>query len=181
MAKSILDLAISLDGFIAGKHNEIDWLEQYDDLSEYGFDKFLSTIGAILMGNRSYEQGIERGWFKDQTYGPSPIVVVCSQAPKQPSDEADFRFITDGIEAAYRAAQDIAGDKNIYVFGGASTVQQLLTHNLLDEIHLGIVPVLLGQGVRLFDQLEARRILLERLKVSEHARGLTSVSYRVVK
>lgn len=181
MAKTILNLAISLDGYVAGTHDEIDWMSQYDDPSEFGFDEFIPAVGAIIVGQRSYEIGVEQGWFKNEAYGPSPIFVICREAPPEPSHDADFRFITDGIEDAYQKAALAAGSKNIYLFGGPSIIQQFLNKDLVDELHLAIVPVLLGRGIPLFANLRERRIQLERLQTEEFARGLTSLQYRIVK
>lgn len=165
MTKAILEIALSADCYVAGLHDEQDWLEQFDDPSEFGFDKFLLTIGALVVGMRSYELGIERGWFKNEVYGPSPIFIVCKEAPESPSADADFRFVTDGIERAYQQAVEAAGEKNVYVFGGPSIVQQFLEKNLLDEMHLHYIPVLLGQGIPLFANMSERRIQLERFDV----------------
>lgn len=181
MAKIILNLAISLDGFAAGTHDEIDWMAQYDNPSEFGFDTFLPTIGAIIVGQRSYEIGVEQGWFKDETYGPSPIFVVCKKAPAKPSQDADFHFVTGGIDEAYRNASEAAGHKNVYLFGGPGVIQQFINKDLVDELHISIVPVLLGQGIPLFANLRERRIQLERLHVTAFARGLTTIQYGVVR
>lgn len=181
MAKTVLNIAISLDGYVAGTHDEIDWMAQYDDPSEFGFDTFIPTVGAIIVGQRSYEIGVEQGWFKDEAYGPSPIFVICREAPSEPSQDADFHFITGGIDEAYQKASQAAGDKCIYLFGGPSIVQQFINKDLVDELHLAIVPVLLGQGIPLFANLSDRRIQLERLRVDEFARGLTAIQYKVIK
>lgn len=181
MAKTILEIALSVDGYVAGLHDEQDWLEQFDDPAEFGFDTFIPTVGALVVGMRSYELGVERGWFKNETYGPSPIFVVCQQKPEKPSADADFRFVTEGIEAAYHQAAEAADGKVIYVFGGPSIVQQFLEKNLLDEMHLHFVPVLLGQGIPLFANMREQRIQLERLDVKAYPKGLASLFYKVVK
>lgn len=180
MAKTVLEIALSLDGYVAGLHDEQDWLEHFDEPSEYGFDMFIPTIGAIVVGMRSYEIGVERGWFKNNTYGPSPIFVVCKQQPKNPSRDADFRFVTGGIEVAYQRAKEAAGSNEIYVFGGPSIIQQFLDKDLLDEMHLHIVPVMLGQGIPLFANIKERRIQLERLDVKIFSKGLTGLYYKVL-
>ncbi len=180
MTKAILEIALSADGYVAGLHDEQDWLEQFDDLSEFGFDTFIPTVGAIIVGMRSYEIGVERGWFKNQVYGSSPLFVVCSAQPENPSTDADFRFITSGIEDAYHQAAEAAGEKNVYVFGGPSIVQQFLEKGLLDEMHLHYVPVMLGQGIPLFANMQERRIQLERLEVKAFAKGLSSIYYKVL-
>jgi dihydrofolate reductase len=181
MTKSILEIAISVDGYAAGLHDEQDWLEQFDDTSEYGFDTFVPTVGALIIGMRSYSLGIERGWFKNNAYGPSPIFVVCKERPDVASADADFHFVTSGIEDAYQQASEAAGDKNIYVFGGPSIVQQLLEKNLLDEIHLTFVPIILGQGIPLFANMRERRIQLECIDVKTFSKGLASVHYKVIR
>ncbi len=181
MAKTILEIALSADGYVAGLHDEQDWLEQFDDPSEFGFSEFLPTVGALVVGMRSYELGVERGWFKNEAYGPSPIFIVCKEAPENPSTDADFRFVTGGIEEACKQAAQAAGEKNIYVFGGPSIVQQFLEKNLLDELHLHYVPVLLGQGIPLFANMSERRVRLERLDVKAFPKGLSSIYYRVIK
>jgi dihydrofolate reductase len=181
MAKAILEIALSADGYVAGLHDEQDWLEQFDDPSEFGFDRFIPTVGALVVGMRSYELGVERHWFKNEAYGPSPIFIVCKEKPQQPSADADFRFVTEGIEEAYRQAAEAAGEKNVYIFGGPSIVQQFLEKDLLDEMHLHYVPVLLGQGIPLFANMAERRIQLERLDVKAFSKGLSSIYYKVLK
>lgn len=181
--KVILNIAISLDGYVANLDDGIDWLESYDDLSEYGFDEFIAGIGAIVMGKRSYDIGVKSGWFEGKPYGPSSVFVVCEEKPLTvPSpDLGDFVFIESGIEATYEAARHAAGEKNIYLFGGPSIVQQSLNLGLVDEMQLSIVPVLLGKGISLFANLEERRIQLERTDIKPFSKGLTAIHYRVIK
>lgn len=180
MTKTIVEIAVTVDGFVAGPHDEQDWLEGFEDLSELGFDEFIAGVGAIVVGTRSYELGVERGWFKGGTYGSSPIFVVCKEAPQQPSEDADFRFVTTGIEEAHRLATQAAKDKNIYLFGGPNIIQQFMDKKLVDELRLSIVPVLLGQGIPLFAQQHAQLQHLERLDVKVFSNGLTSLIYKVV-
>lgn len=170
---------MSLDGYIAGIHDEIDWLTDFDP-NDYGFPEFIKTVGAIIIGKRSYDIGTEQGWFKDNAYGTSPIFVVSKDIPKVVSDDATFYFVSD-IHNAYEKAQVAAGQKNIYLFGGATIFQQFLNAGLVDEIHIGIVAIILGNGIRLFDNLADKRISLERTKVVEYPKGLTGINYRVIK
>lgn len=179
MTKTIVEIAVTVDGFVAGLHDEQDWLEGFEDLSELGFDAFIAGVGAIVVGMRSYKLGVERGWFKGNTYGPSPIFVVCKTPPQNPSTDADFRFVTTGIEDAHRQAAQAAGDKNIYIFGGPNIIQQFLEKNLLDELRLSVVPVLLGQGIPLFAHMQERRQKLERVDVKVFSNGLTSLVYKI--
>jgi dihydrofolate reductase len=93
--------------------------------------------------------------------------------------KTQYYFVTGGIEAAMAKAQAIAGEKNVALHG-ASSVQQALKAGLLDELHLNIAPVLLGEGVRLFDHLGPEPIHLEHIRTLETP-GATHLSYRVVK
>ena len=179
--KVILNIAVSLDGYVASSDDTIKWLESYDNLSEYGFNDFISSVGAIIMGDRSYDIGIENGWFQGNPYGPSPIFVVSSKKRSEDKAIGNFIFVKDGIEKTYELASLAAGDKNIYLFGGPNVVQQFINKNLLDEIHLSIAPVILGSGIPLFANLEERSIELDRTDVKAYSDGLTSIHFKVVK
>lgn len=179
MGKVILHLAVSLDGYIAGAHDELDWLDPFVT-GDYGFSEFIGNVGAIIMGRRSYDIGVEQDWFKDDTYGPSPMFVISKDVPEKISTDAEFHFVPD-IKSAYEKAQAAAGHKNIYLFGGASVFQQFLNAGLVDGINLAIVATILGKGIRLFDNLEDKRITLKQAKVVEYPEGLTCINYRVIK
>jgi len=90
-----------------------------------------------------------------------------------------FTFVTDGVESALRQAQQAAGDKDVNI-GGTSIVRQLLALNLLDVIHIDLVPFLIGGGIRLFDNLENAPIELENTRVVSGT-GVTHLTFRVIK
>jgi dihydrofolate reductase len=109
-----------------------------------------------------------------------PVFVVTSSVPREWVYEGSpFTFVTDGLESALEQAKAVAGDKDVGV-GAASIVQQCLRAGLLDEIHIDLVPVLLGGGVGLFDHLGIGPIDLERTRVIEGA-GVTHLTFRVLK
>jgi dihydrofolate reductase len=91
-----------------------------------------------------------------------------------------FTFVTDGIESAVEQARAAAGERDVLVAGGASVVQQCLSAGLLDEIQIHLVPVLLREGVRLFDQLGDAQIQLEPDRVLDSP-GVTHLRWRVVR
>jgi dihydrofolate reductase len=91
-----------------------------------------------------------------------------------------FTFVTDGIESALRQARAAAGDKDISVAGGANTIQQFLKAGLIDEMQIHLVPLMLGGGIRLFDQVDPEQVVLEGIRVVESP-GVTHLKYRVVK
>jgi len=109
-----------------------------------------------------------------------PTFVVSHTVPQEWVYEGSpFTFVTDGVESAVEQAREVAGDKDVAV-GAASIVQQCLRAGLLDEIHIDLVPVLLGDGVRLFEHLGTVPIELESTQVIEGA-GVTHLTFRVVK
>ena len=109
-----------------------------------------------------------------------PTFVATHTVPQEWVYEGSpYTFITDGVESAVGQAKVVAGDKNVAV-GAASIAQQCIRAGLLDEIHIDLVPVLLGNGVRLFEHLGTEPIQLERTRVIE-APGVTHLTFRVVK
>ncbi|SRR6266566_2028546 len=108
------------------------------------------------------------------------LFVVSHDVPeKVAKGSTTFTFVTDGIESALKQAHSAAGDKHVGV-GGANTAQQYLKAGLLDEIHIHLVPVLLGEGRRLFEHLGTKHIELENTRVIESP-GVTHLKFRVVK
>jgi dihydrofolate reductase len=195
MSKVVLDITMSLDGYIAGPNDGVerlhDWLFSGNTPSAYSdffrlskvsakvFDKFIKTTGAIVAGRRTYD--LVGGWGGSHPFHGVPLFVVSSRVPnKVPKGSTPFTFVTDGIESAIRQAKAAAGKKNVYVLGGANVAQQCLRAGLLDEIQIHLVPTLLGDGIRLFDHLGAEPIELEPMRVIE-APGVTHLWFRVGK
>jgi dihydrofolate reductase len=98
--------------------------------------------------------------------------------PVQMKGGTTFHFVTDGIESALEQARDAAGGKDVMVWGGAQVANQYLAAGLLDELELHVVPVLLGDGARLFDNLGAAEVQLEQVRAVE-APGVTHLKYTV--
>jgi dihydrofolate reductase len=190
-ATVVLDLSISLDGYIArpddklgGEDGELlhRWLfegegmNRPDGLTKQGGSS--ATIGAMLCGRRTYE--LMDGWGGNHPVRGVPVFVVTHRpAPAAiPKGPTEFTFVTDGVERAVVLARAAAGAKNVYVIGGAGLADTLLGAKLLDEIRLHIVPVLLRDGVRLFGA-RGNQIDLEQVEVIS-APEVTHVQYRVV-
>ena len=131
------------------------------------------------MGRRAYAMGDPDSYVDSYEY-QVPIFLlthaVPERLPKQ-SERLTFTFVTDGIDSAIRHAKAAAGDKNVTVVGGASTVQQCLTAGLADELHIDIMPLLLGEGLRLFEHLGSEPIELEGIRVIESP-GVTHLRFR---
>lgn len=184
MGKVIGGMAISLDGYVNDRSGGVGLL--YADFesfaeSEYMQDSMKNT-GAVVMGRRSYDMG--NGDYTGYEY-QVPIFVVTHKPPKKAAkgqnSRLKFSFVTEGLESALAQAKAVAGDKDVTVVGGASTIQQLLKSKLLDELHITIVPILLNEGLRLFDKLGENPPNLERIGLIESPAGRTDIMYRVVK
>ena len=176
MSKTILYIATSFDGYVAGPNDEVDWMDRYANV-DYGFSDFLSSVGAIIMGRRSYDVGVEQNWFSQFDYG-SPIVVVSNDPARTLSEDGDFTFVTEGIEAAHAQATNKASGKNIWIFGGADIAQQYMQAGIVDEIYIGLVPTILGDGKRLFEKV-GKRIALKLLDAKGFDEDLMLLHYAV--
>jgi len=171
---------MSLDGFIAGPDDAMDWAFAAGEATSLA-DETMERIGAILAGRRWHELAKERWDGVDGIYGGAYDGRVYVLTHRRPDESADPRisFVSDGIETALATAQAAAGDKDVGIFG-ASLSRQCLQAGLLDEVVIHLAPVLLGGGVRLYGGDGDRRIELERIFVGE-ARQLTDLRFRVVK
>ena len=135
------------------------------------------STGALVMGRRTFD--LNNGWGGQHPLGV-PVFVLSTSTPEEWVYEGSpFTFVADGLESAIEQARAVAGDKDIGV-GAASVVQQCIKAGLLDEIHLDLVPVLLGGGVSLFDHLGTGPISLENTRVIAGT-GVTHLTYRVVR
>ena len=154
-------------------------------------EEALRNTGATVMGRRMFSGG-EGAWEEDPNadawWGEDPpfhhpvfVLTRHRRAPVTKQGGTTFTFVTDGIEAALEQARLAAGGKDVAVAGGAEVVQQYLRAGLLDELQLHVVPVLLGDGVRLFEHhLGPRQVELERTRVIDSP-TVTHLKYRVPK
>jgi dihydrofolate reductase len=184
MGKVLLDMAISLDGFIAGPNNAdvglYNWYFAPAPRSAAVIDELVATIGAIIMGRQTYETGDASDGFADDPYTAARFVLTHQPPAKIAKGAESFVFVTDGIASALQQAQAAAGTKVVAIGGGAGVAQQYLRAGLVDEIQLHVIPKLLGHGLRLFEHHTSEAIQLECTRVIEST-GVTHVTYKVVK
>ena len=198
MSATVLDMSMSLDGFIAGPndgpgnglgddgHRLHDWLSggqpsgpsgvqgRPSGVSGQVYDEVMAT-GAVVTGRRTFE--FADGWGGDHHDGV-PIFVLTRHEPNSETEQWPLvSYVTD-IRTAMSAAKRAAGDKNVLVHG-AGTAQLALAAGVLDELEIHLIPVLLGQGRRLFDNLGPEHIELERTRILEGEAGVTHMHYRV--
>jgi dihydrofolate reductase len=136
------------------------------------FDELMAT-GAVIAGRRTFE--LAGGWGGDHHDGVTAFVPTHTAPEGEPPGQV--RFVTDGIESCVAQAKNAAGDRNVLLHG-ANTAQECLRAGLLDEMEIHLIPILLGQGRRLFDSLGPEHIELELLRTLQ-APGVTHLRYRV--
>ena len=192
MSASVLYMSMSLDGFIAGPnegpgnglgdggHRLHDWFlagagpEGLIGVNGQVAEESLAT-GAIVAGRGTFEPA--GGWGGDHHDGV-PIWVLSRREPGIDVSGWPLVSYVDDVTTAMSEAKHAAGDRNVLVHG-AATAQLALAAGVLDELEIHLVPVLFGQGRRLFDNLAAERIELERTRVLE-GDGVTHIHYRVL-
>lgn len=184
MSMVTADLSMSLDGFIAGPDGETEWVlhKWFFEPSEGNqriVEELQDSIGAVVMGRRTYDAGSENDGFVDNPFPVGHVVLTHDVPDEKAKGETPFTFVTDGIESSLVHAEDLARDDEICVMGGADTVRQFIQADLLDEIRIHLVPVLLGDGIRLFEQLGTGPVELEPTGVVESS-DATHLEYRVV-
>jgi dihydrofolate reductase len=196
MGKVAFNTSVSLDGFVAGPNDEVDRLFEWYSSGDTDFEAlgapmrfkvsrasaelFRETwprVGAIVTGRRTFD--LAGAWGGNPPLGV-PHVVVTHRVPQEwVKPGSPFTFVTDGVENAVAKAKQLAGEKDVAI-GSASVMRQALQAGLLDEIDLDLVPILLGDGVRLFEGAGGQSTNLALLRVIEGT-GVTHLHYRVVK
>lgn len=201
--KVVIDMSVSLDGCVAGPgdgapqaplggrggQHLLDWLfggdTPFEDsmfrpsgLNRQVVAEMFARAGAMLTGRRTYE--IAHGWNGTRPVNAIPVVVLTHVPPAHPPQgRSQLVFVSEGIESAVARARTLAGDRDVGI-GGASVAQQALRAGLVDELYLHVAPILLGEGVRLFERLGSREIHLRRLSTLE-APHATHFRYQVLR
>jgi dihydrofolate reductase len=195
MSDVTCDLAVSVDGFVAGPRQSVDdpigaggmrlheWHFDPQGEDRRIVDEWQHGVGAYVMGRNMFGPG--RGewdlgwtgwWGEEPPYGVPVFVLTHHPRESVEVGATTFHFVTDGVESAVAQAREAAGDLTVAVAGGASTVNQCLAAGLIDQLHLHVVPITLGEGERIFDGVPP--LDLEPVQVVASP-GVTHVKYRV--
>ncbi|MBL8580975.1 MAG: dihydrofolate reductase [Rhizobiaceae bacterium] len=146
--------AMSLDGFIARPNGSFDWLENYPANADFDFDAFLASVTGIVMGRGSYDAARR---LEEWAYGRYPCVVATSR----PVENLPAGTVAMAAEPAELLADLRArgADGRIWLFGGGDLVPQFIEAGVLDTIEIGIIPVILGNGISAFGGAQPDRWL----------------------
>lgn len=193
MGRVVVDVSPSVDGYVAGR--DVSVAEPFGDAGmrlyrwmgldgttptvtdQAAAERRFATAGAVVLGRRMFDVGIGP-WGEDGAFG-MPCFVVTHRAGEQVvRGPTTFTFVTDGVDRAVSLARASAGDEDVVIVGGADVVQQCLGAGLVDEIRLHVVPVLLGDGTRLFGGTLEHSLELERIDEVQSS-AATHVAFEV--
>jgi dihydrofolate reductase len=171
-----LHMVSSLDGIIAKKDNSVAWLSDSGDIYENGVpddsdEEAVEAIDCFVLGSRTYEHALQLGW----PYGDTPTVVITNR--ELPSTRKSVEFYSGDLK---RLVKEILAPRygNIWLVGGAMLCQSFLKLGLVDEIRLSIIPVLLGDGLRLFDN-SGTEVKWHLKNVVAYKTGVVELLYRL--
>jgi len=173
-------IATSLDGFIARKNGELDWLpgsdgENTESDEDYGYYDFFASIDTLVMGRHTYDMVSS---FGEWPYTDKNVIVMSSAYPKQPKE------LGEGVMGTSLSPRDLlthladTGAKHVYVDGG-KTIQGFLRAGLIQEMTITRIPILIGKGIPLFGQL-VHDIRLQHLDTKAYESGLVQSRYKVL-
>ena len=177
MTKTQYYVAASIDGFIADADNGLKWLTQFDDAEgvKEHYEAFIAGVGALAMGAATYEFILGEG-MASWPYAGRPTWVFTHRAlPGLPG--ADIRFTADDVGAVHAQMVAAAGGKNVWMVGGGNLAAQFAARGLLDELWLGVAPVVLGAGAPLLPASIPGP--LELTGVKRFGRGLVELRYAI--
>jgi dihydrofolate reductase len=168
-------IATSLDGFIARKNGDIDWLSGGEGSEEYGYAEFMSTVDFIVMGRNTYEKVLTFGGWPYQ----KKVIVLSSRDLPVPAD------LTNKFERLHLSPVELIGElqsrdiRHIYLDGGV-TIQRFLRAGLVDEMTITTIPILIGGGLPLFGALD-KDVKVELLRSQSFNNGYVQNRYKVLK
>lgn len=170
-----LFIATSVDGFIADREGGVAWLEAFEegavDDPDDGYEAFVATVDALIMGARTYEQVLG---FGDWPYGGKPTYVLTHR---------DLERATPAVECVEGAVGSLAtrlrrDHEHLWLVGGAEVARSFLRAGQVDALRLHLVPIILGDGIPLFASAEPRRGLLLQ-EATTHRSGIVELRYAV--
>jgi len=173
--KLILFISMSLDGYIATKDNSLEFLSVVEQEGEdYGYNDFITSVDTVIIGRKTYEKVIAMGYEYPHT---DKDVYILSRTAKPAI--GNFKFYANNLSGLVNNLKKQPG-KHIYCDGGAEVANELMKNNLIDEFIISVIPILLGDGIKLFKDNRPEQIL-ELLTIKQFSKGLIQLHYKHVK
>lgn len=162
---------MSLDGYVAKPNDDIGFLSLVEKENEdYGYADFLKTIDTVIVGRKSFEKVLSLGF--DYPHSDKEVYII-SRTPKP--NIGSFRFYSSDLVELVLKLKKLKG-KNIYCDGGAKIANVLLKNNLIDELYISIIPILLGNGISLFNK-DLPENNLNLISAKTYEKGLVQLHY----
>jgi len=163
---------MSLDGYIATKDSSLDFLSMVEQEGEdYGYNDFVKSVDAVILGRKTYDKVIAMGYEYPHT-DKDVYIITRTERPSI----GNFKFYTSELTQLVNNLKNQSG-KNIYCDGGAEIVNELIKNDLVDEYIISIIPILLGDGFRLFKDGRPEQTL-ELISAKQFDKGLTQLHYK---
>lgn len=171
-------IATSLDGFIAGKDGELDWLDDANtrvtEGEDCGFKEFMGSVDTLIMGRKTFEKVLSFGTW---AYGQTPVVVLSHNLMSFPTGVPGSVSHSSEPPGELLKRLSSEGVKHVYVDGG-KTIQGFLAEGLIDEITLTVIPIILGDGIPLFGSTRGS-ISLSHLRTTTYDFGFVQTTYSI--
>lgn len=182
MSKISVYIATSLDGFIARENGDIEWLHnsghgEVEKGEDFGYEKFMSTIDALVMGRNTYEKVLSFGG--EWPYGKKPVFVLSTKGVEIPDKINDSVSSLSGTPGEIKEQLGKQGIHNLYLDGGI-TIQKFLNECLVDELIITKIPILIGTGIPLFGPL-SKDVKLKHIQTYAFNNGFVQSRYEVLK
>jgi dihydrofolate reductase len=180
MGRVMAGMTMSLDGFMDADKVSPDFEEL---LTTPSFKEMIEDTGAVIMGNNTYHMADPFDWINDDYEFQVPLFILTHTPPEKfppGNDKLSVTFV-GSIEEAIEKAKAAAGDKMVQIIGGAQTIQQALNSGMCDELGIDLMPLILGKGLKLFENIDTDKIKLERISVKETTAMRTSIMFKVTK
>ncbi|MBL7900762.1 MAG: dihydrofolate reductase [Bacteroidia bacterium] len=173
--KVIVYIATSLDGYIAKPNDDLDFLSIVEqEGQDYGYADFIKTVDTVVVGRKTYDKVISMGF--DFPHADKNAYII-TRTPRP--NIGSVKFYTEDLKALVDKLKTEKG-KNIFCDGGAEIVNELLKHDLIDEFIISIIPILVGNGTKLFKDNRPEQ-KLELISVKSFEKGLTQLHYKRAK